>query len=127
MAKIKVGSIVFAVTDIKVWPTDEDDLSTSRGWEVYISWLHKHAPPITKCPPTKNTLWYSSEKEVIYEFDFDLERAIPWGINPKRYLFISFLSIEKPNKEYIGFIVGREHIVPETPREEELINYVEKS
>ena len=127
MAKIKVGSLVFAVSDIKVWPTDEDDLTTSRGWEVYMNWLHKHATPRKKCPVDKNNLWYPTEKEVIDEFEFDLEKAIPWGINPSRYLFIRFIEIGKPNEDYIGFIVSREHIVTETPREEKLIKYVEKS
>ena len=122
MAKIKVGSSVFAVNDIKVWPTDEDDLTTSRGWEVYMKWLNHTFISKKKHPKDKNSLWCSSEKIVVDDFDFDLVTAISWGMNSK-YLFVDFTKIGKPNKKYIGFIVGREHIITQSLFEDDILKY----
>jgi hypothetical protein len=112
MARVRSGCPVFAIPDIKVWPTDEDDLTTRTGWEVFLNWLTKDNA--TKlCPKGKNTIWFSTEKKVSQKFDFPLSAAIPWGINPESFVFVRFADIQKPNKKYVGFIVDRNHIVPD--------------
>ena len=112
MARVRSGCPVFAIPDINVWPTDEDDLSTHRGWEVFLDWLSKHNKyNIKKCPKGKNTLWWSTEKKVTQRFDFPFSAAIPWGVNPISFIFVSFADVNRPNKKYIGFVVDRNHIV----------------
>ena len=112
MARIRSGCPVFAIRDIGTWPTDEDDLTTERGWDVYINWLVEYnTANIKKRPKNKNTLWWSTEKKVTQKFDFPFSAAIPWGINPISFIFVRFADVNRPNKKYIGFIVDRNHIV----------------
>jgi hypothetical protein len=114
MAKLKYNVPIFAIPDIKVWPTSEDDLSTPQGWHVFITWLEKHNKDCkTKCPKGRNTLWFSTQKKVSHKFVFPITAAIKWGINPDAYFFVSFENARMPNKKYIGFIVGKLDIIPD--------------
>lgn len=115
MAKLRYGAPIFAIPDIKIWPTDEDDLSTPSGWAVFINWLEKYnrSRKDIKCPKSKNDLWFSTQKKVSHKFEFPITAAIKWGVNPDGYFFVKFADIHIPNKKYIGFIVGKLDIVPD--------------
>ena len=115
MARLKYGAPIFAIPDIKVWPTSEDDLSTPTGWNVFINWLEKYnkSRKSIKCPNGRNHLWFSTQKKVSHKFEFPIRAAIRWGVNPDGYVFVSFVDANMPNKKYIGFIVSKLDIVPD--------------